>query len=78
MRGEYKRRLGPAQRCRLTVEKKEQDAGEAFFGDNTTVNVCYTMEAQSLREGLLSLSLATIKDFLRFIVATSQGIIDDG
>ena len=36
------------------------------------------MEAQSLREGLLPLNLTTIKDFLRFIVAISQGIIDDG
>ena len=36
------------------------------------------MEAQSLREFLLPLSLDTIKDFLRFIVTTSQGIIDDG
>ena len=28
-------------------------------------------------EGLPPLDLATIKDFLRFIVATSRGIIDD-
>ena len=62
----------------VAVEKKEQDAGEAFFGDNTTVDVCYTVEVQSLRKGLLPLSLVTTKDFLRFIVATSQGIIDDG
>ena len=56
MRSECKRQLGPAQRCRLTwshrwviaVKKKGQDAGEAFFGDNTTVDVCYTVEAQSL------------------------------
>jgi hypothetical protein len=36
------------------------------------------MEARSLREGVPPLDLATIKDFLRFIVATSRGIIDNG
>lgn len=36
------------------------------------------MKAQSLRELLLPLSLDTIKEFLCFIVTTSQGIIDNG
>jgi hypothetical protein len=36
------------------------------------------MDARSLREGLPPLDLATIKDFFRFIVATSRVIIDDG
>lgn len=35
------------------------------------------MKAQSLREGLPPLDLATIKDFLRFIASVSDGIIDD-
>jgi len=86
MRSEYKHRLGPTQRCILTqssrwviaVEKKEQNTGEALFDDDAAVDGSHTMEVQSLREGLPPLDLATIKDFLRFIVATSQGIIDDG
>lgn len=79
---EYQHRL----RCILTqlsrwavaVEKKEQDMGEALCGDDTAVEASYTMEAQSLREGLPPLDLASIKAFLRFIVPTSQGIIDNG
>jgi len=62
----------------VAVEKKEQDTGEALFGDDAAVNVSYTIGARSLREGLPPLDLATIKDFLRFIIATSRGIIDDG
>lgn len=86
MRSEYKNRLGPVQRRTLSqlsrwvvaVEKKEQDTGEALVGDDTAVDTSYTMEARGLREGLPPLDLATIKDFLRFIVATSRGIIDNG
>lgn len=57
---------------------KKQDTAEALFRDDAAVGVSYTTEARSLREGLPPLDLATIKDFLRFIVATSEGIIDDG
>ena len=45
--------------------------GEALFGDNIAVDASYTMEARSLREGLPPLDLATIKGFLRFIIAIS-------
>ena len=62
----------------VAVAEKEQDTRESLFGDNAAVNVPYTMRAQSLREGLPPLDLATMKDFLRFIIATSRGIIDDG
>lgn len=58
-------------------EETEQDTREAHFCDDTVVDVSWAMEARSLREGLPPLDLATIKDFLRFIVATSRGIIDD-
>jgi len=61
----------------IAVEKKKQDTGEALFDGNAAVDVSYTMESRSLREGLPSLGLATIKDFLRFVIATSRGIIDD-
>ncbi len=61
----------------IAVGKKQQDPGEALSGDNTVVNISYTMEARSLREGLPALNPAIIKDFLCFIVATSRGIIDD-
>lgn len=61
MRSEYQRRLGPFQW-----------EGEALLGDDTVVNVSYTVEARSLQEGLPPLHLATIKDFLRFIVASSR------
>lgn len=56
----------------VAIEKKEQDKGEALLGDDTVVNVSYTVEARSLQEGLPPLHLATIKDFLRFIVASSR------
>lgn len=62
----------------VAVEKKEQDKGEALLGDDTVVNVSYTVEAWSLQEGLPPLYLATIKDFLCFIVASSRGTLDDG
>ena len=61
----------------VAVGKKEQDTGEALFSDDAAVNVSYTIGAQSLREGLPPLDLPTIKDFLRFVIATSRGIIDD-
>ena len=85
MRSEYNHWLGLGQRRVFThlsrwvvaVEKKEQDTGKALFGDDAAVDASCTMEARSLREGLPPLDLATIKDFLRFIIATSQGIIDD-
>lgn len=49
MKSEYQHRLGPVQRDILTqlsrwviaVEKKEQDMGEALFGDDTVVDVSY-------------------------------------
>lgn len=56
----------------VAVEKKEQDKGEALLGDDTVVNVSYTVEAWSLQEGLPPLYLATIKDFLCFIVAVAE------
>lgn len=59
------------------VENKKQDTGEVLFVDDTAVDASYIIEARSLREGLPPLDLATIKDFLRFIVATSRGNIDD-
>ena len=62
----------------VAVEKKEQDTGEALFSDDAAVDVSYTIRVRSLREGLPRLDLITIKDFLRFIIATSRGIIDDG
>ncbi len=85
MRSEYQHQFGPVQRRILiqlsrwvvAVEKKDQDRGEALFGDDTAVDASYTMEARSLREGLPPLDLATITDFLRFVIATSRGIIDD-
>ena len=40
-------------------------------------DVSHTTGAQTLREGLHPLDLATIKDFLRFIASVSDGIIDD-
>lgn len=62
----------------IAVEKKEQDTRESLFSDDAAVNVPYTMRARSLQESLPPLDLVTIKDFLRFIIATSRGIIDDG
>lgn len=86
MRSEYKHWLDPVQNGILTqlsrwvaaVGKKEQGTEEALFGDDSAVDASYIMEARSLRQDLPPLDLATIKDFLRFIVATSRGIIDDG
>ena len=60
------------------VAKQEQDTGEALFSDDAAVDVPYTIGARSLRKGLPPLDLATIKDFLRFVIATSRGVIDDG
>ena len=62
----------------VTVEKKEQDTGEALLSDNAAVDVPYTIEAWSLQKGLPPLDLTTIKDFLRFIITTSRGVIDNG
>ena len=56
-------------------QKQEQDTGKT---DDTAVDASHTIKAWSLREGVPPLDLASIKDFLRFIVATSRGIIDDG
>lgn len=56
---------------------KAQDTRKALLND-TAVDVFHTIEAWILRESLLSLDLATIKDSLCFIIATSRGIIDDG
>lgn len=61
----------------IAVEK-EQDTRESLVGDDAAINVPYTMRARSLQKGLPPLDLATIKDSLRFIIATSRGIIDDG
>ena len=62
----------------VAVEKKEQDTGKALLSDDAAVDVPYTIGARSLRKGLPPLDLATIKDFLRFIIATSRGVIDNG
>ena len=62
----------------VAIEKKEQDTGEPLFGNDTAVDVSSTIGVRSLREGLPPLDLVTIKDFLRFIIATSRGIIDNG
>ncbi|KAL2036359.1 hypothetical protein N7G274_010926 [Stereocaulon virgatum] len=62
----------------IAVEKKKQDTRESLSGDDAAVNVPYTMRARSLQKGLPPLDLATIKDFLRFIIATSRGIVEDG
>jgi len=59
------------------IGKKKQNTEEALFDNNSAVDALYIMEARSLREDLPPLDLVTIKDFLRFIVATSQEIIDD-
>ena len=87
MRSEYKHRLGyhitryvliQLSRRVVAVEKKEQDTEEALFSDNAAVKISYTIRARSLREGLPPLDLVTIKDFLRFIIATSQETLNDG
>ena len=86
MRSEYKHWLDPVQngiptqlsRWVIAVEKKEQGTEEALFGDDSAVDASYIMEARSRREDLSPLDLAIIKDFLRFIVAISRGITDDG
>lgn len=85
MRSKLQQLYGPVQKGILTqlsrwvvaVEKKQQDTGKALSVDDTVVDASYTMEARSLREGLPPLDLATITDFLRFVIATSRGIIDD-
>jgi hypothetical protein len=59
------------------VGKKEQDRGEALSGDDDRIDVSSTTEAQSLQKGSTPLDHATINDFLRLIIATSRGIIDD-
>lgn len=40
-------------------------------------DACLTIENRRLRKGLPPPNIATTKDFLRFIVATSRGRIDD-
>ena len=70
-------RLGD-QRFALTLPSRRNRIGEALFGDDTAVDVSYTIGARSLREGLPPLGLITTEDFLRFIIATSQGIINNG
>ena len=42
-----------------------------------TIDICYTIGSQRLKEDVLSLELATIKDFLRFHVIISRERIDD-
>ena len=59
------------------IEKRTHDAGEVLSDKQTAVDVSRITGAQSLREGLPPLDLATIKDFLRFIASVSDGIIDD-
>jgi hypothetical protein len=46
-------------------------------GDDDGIDVSNTTGAWTLRAGLPPPNLATIKDFLRFIIATSRGLIDD-
>ena len=53
------------------VEKRKSDVGEAVSDEQAAVDVSYTTGAQSLREGLPPLDLATIKD------SVSYGIIDE-
>ena len=62
----------------IAVEKKKQSTEEALVGDDSAVDASYIMKARSLREDLSPLDLVIIKDFLRFIVAISRGITDDG
>jgi hypothetical protein len=62
----------------VTAVGKKQDEGEAVSSDDDTIEAYSSTGVQSLREGLLPLDLATVKDFLRFIIATSRGLIDDG
>ena len=59
------------------VEKKEQDKGKALSGDDNGNDVSNPTGARSLREGSPPFNLATITDFLRFIIATSRGLVDD-
>ena len=59
------------------VEKRTHNAGEVLFDKQNAVDVSHITEAQTLRKGLSFLDLATIKDFLRFIVSVSDEIIDD-
>lgn len=59
------------------VEKRTNHAGEVLSEKQSAVDICHTVGAQRLREGLPPLDLATIKDFLRFIASVSDGIIDD-
>lgn len=58
------------------VEEKNRDTGELPSNNDAAADACYT-KAQSLREVLPPLYLATIKDFLRFHVAISRERIDD-
>lgn len=60
----------------VAVESKP-DPGQSVLNQQVTVDTSYTTEAQRLREGLPTLDLATIKDFLRCIAAISRGTIDD-
>jgi len=59
------------------VKNRTQDACELLSDNQSAVDISHTTGAESLREGLPPLDLATIKDFLRFIASVSDGIIDD-
>ena len=59
------------------VKKRTHDAGEVLSNKQSAVDVSHTTGAQILLEGLPPLNLATIKDFLQFIVSVSDGIIDN-
>jgi hypothetical protein len=69
--------LTKSSRWVLLVEQRKNGVGEAVSNNQAAVDVSHTIGAQSLREGLPPLGLATIKDFLRFIASVSDGIIDD-
>ena len=61
----------------IAVEKKEQNMREAFFSDDAMINIFYMIEAQSLWEGLLSLNLPIIKNFLCFVIIINWEIINN-
>lgn len=60
----------------MIVVEMERGA-EAALDQEVNTDASHTTGAQRLRSGLPPLDLATIKDFLRFIVAISRGVIDD-
>lgn len=56
--------------------EKEKAGAKLSLYDGGANDGVHTTRPQSLRSGLLPLDLATNKDFIRYLITSSEGVLD--